>query len=140
MSVIEVDFRRGRRDDPVEIARAAVDLAQVVVDRSSWLENQWEWERQRSTRLQRELLNERARSFPYSDQDVAESLRRVYRGEPLAASKIAVGLFAHPPTHSARVRLGLALSRLASAGAVVQHRPADDSHGRITCRWEPADA
>ena len=139
MSVIEVDFRRGRRDDPVEIARAAVDLAQVVVDRSSWLENQWEWERKRSTRLQRELLNERDRSFPYSDQDVVASLRRVYHGEPLAASEIAAGLSARPPTHSVCVRVGLALSRLATAGAVVQHRP-DDPQGRITCRWEPAHA
>ena len=140
MNVIDVDFRRNRPPDPVGIAEEGISLAKQAIASWQWYEDQWLLERKRVGALRRALLNECARNFPYSDQDVAEALRRVYRGEPLAASKIAVGLFAHPPTHSARVRLGLALSRLASAGAVVQHRPPDDSHGRITCRWEPADA
>lgn len=130
--VIEVDFEaRSRERMPlperadalgVEFERIAAGIeetTQRAIRRYEWVDRQWTLERRALNRLARELRRERARNFPFSDEQVCAALRAEYSGEPVAATAIVRRLYGgRESTHSARVRAGLALSRLRAAGRV----------------------
>jgi hypothetical protein len=88
----------------------------------------------RSSRLGyacRQLAAERAASQP-SDDDVLASLARL--GVAASASQVAESLYRNRPSPSAVVRVGLALSRLASKGRVRRVEVA--GHAETRNRWE----
>ena len=95
------------------------------------------WERERRIALQKALLGERRANFRFEDEDVLRALRAQYRDEPVTATEIATTLEGREPSHPSRIRVGLALSRLASAGLVSGHRcrPNDPSSPK---HWIPA--
>jgi hypothetical protein len=153
--VIDLDSLRSREpDDDVGLGEALDDIGQGFdrigerlleletvareVDKSAdWDRQRLRCERRRRRELKRELLAERARSFSFTAEDVLVALRRAYTGHPVSTLGIAGALGVEQPTHSQLVRTGQALSRLAAAGEVVQHRLEDSREGRVTCRWEP---
>lgn len=150
-NVIEIDFKP---KDERALSEIAADL-QASVTRSEgglaelreltrsiradfeWYYDQWRRERARNRRLERELLRERAQSFSFCADDVLEAVRNTYSGVALSAGTVAAEPYGHEPTHSARVRTGHVLSRLARDGRVVRHPP--QQAGR-PCRWEPVSA
>lgn len=143
-NVIEVDFTPAGRGDLEGIGdeiRGIREEFERHVAWADWLDGQRRAYRRRCRALERALLDERARNFSFTDDDVLETIRRAYVGEPLAAGAVTAVLCGRAaPTHSARVRTGLALSRLAKSGRVVRHRPDDDEWFRRPCLWGVADA
>jgi hypothetical protein len=153
--VIDLDSLRSREpDDDVSLGEAfdhigqgfdrleeqlleLETVAREVNKSAEWDRQQLRCERRRRCELERELLAERARSFPFTAEDVLAALRRAYTRRPVYATELAGALGLEPPTHSQLVRLGQALSRLAAAGEVVQHRLEDSRESGVTCRWEP---
>ena len=141
-NVVDVDFRPKRSlYEQVSEAMTALDELMAKSEKVHRDAKVWQaWERrrlfQRLRDLRAELKVERALQF--TDEGVLEALRAVASGEPVLAGQVARELFPWgEPTHSGLVRVGKALSRLAKTGQVIQHRPADDREGRLTCRWEP---
>lgn len=147
--VIEVDFeaRRMENASAEELLSEAMtaservstgfadlrkDLHQFITQR----ERELEWERSRRIELQKELLAVRKRNFPFSDEDVLRACRDLYTGRPVTANEIGVHLYGCKPTQSIRIRVGLALSRLAAAGHLrgERRRPEDPSSAH---QWTP---
>lgn len=144
--VIEVDFRRSA--DPLDevdeildeiggIASGIGDTGRRVASRTEWVENQWNLERRRVGSLKRELHRERSRNYPFTDDQVLAGLRLAHVAAPVRATVVAAQLYGREPTHSATVRVGLALSRLAASGCVrgARHRN-DPSAARC---WAPVE-
>lgn len=100
------------------------------------------WERQRLLArirsLRAQLAAERANQFDdEAVYDAAEGLQRETGPADLSASAVAARLV-RQPTHSAVVRVGLALSRLEAAGRIVRVRR---SRPEGASRWRvPVDA
>jgi hypothetical protein len=133
-AVIELDSRRGRtwtQFDLVEHAETVLDTAQGILDEYDRCLAAYLTERGRARKLERDLLAERARSFPFATDDVLAALGRVYAGHPVSATEVAVGLGLEAPTLSQRIRAGQALSELSGRRMVVKH-PAEYPQ---THRW-----
>ena len=102
---------------------------------TSWHQMQLRLAQHRCKLLREQLQRERVESFAFTDSDVLEALRSVYSGVSVSASEVAQTLYGRKPPHHARVRTGLALSRLAAQGAVGAVPP-----GRhVTNRWFPKE-
>lgn len=135
-NVIDVDFTpRLTPEMALDVLDELADLRREIdamdVEERRW--RQWEY-RQLSRRLReaREQLRlERANQF--TDDDVQAVLIAVGR-DPVAASAVARTLLPNEPTHSAVVRVALALSRLAEDGKAIRIGPHDPR--RETCRWQ----
>jgi hypothetical protein len=135
-NVVDVDFTLKR-----EPAALADDLLTAANKIRSDLDSLRDWERQNSIRnqwqrrrmadLYRQLAAERAANEP-TDEEVIESLVKL--GSVVSATQVAAPLYRNRPTHSAIVRCGQRLSRLASTGRVRRVRVA--MHGEERNRWE----
>jgi len=126
-NVVEVDFRPPK--DPVEQLedflgeiRVELDSIRLRLERLQYEGRRWEREqvqlRRRLRELEQELVLERRNQF--ADADVLEAFQVTAAGKPLAATVVARRLFPNEPTHSAVVRVGLALGRLADAGHIIR--------------------
>jgi hypothetical protein len=136
-NVVDVDFTLKR-----EPAALANDLLGEINEIRSALgslkeEEIWrgrihrQWQRRRIADLRRQLEQERVANEP-SDEEVLESLAKL--GSVVSATQVAAPLYRNRPTHSAIVRCGQRLSRLASTGRVRRVRVA--MHGEERNRWE----
>jgi hypothetical protein len=144
----EVDFRGAARDrdiarDPrgaiAEIEATVEDIRRRVKEEETERERWRRWERRvlfaRIKTLRRQLQLERANQF--TDAEVLAALRE-FDGEVHAAD-VAARLL-RVPTHSAVVRVGLALGRLNRAGHVGRIRPTDASRAHRWFLAERSDA
>ncbi len=138
-NVIQIDFRRssGGPLEEVEERFAAVDLMFRGLERSL-VQHEYDlyWERRRRRNLEKKLLHERASNFPFTDEDVLHALCAAHDATPVSATDVAARLYPYNPPHSARVRAGLALSRLVKRGLVEATTP---PARRITTRWSPKE-
>ena len=130
--VIEVDFKANRleslsTDELIEEVESAFDAIprrnigeiRADIERSfTRYERQLAGERRRNSALRKQLAKERTEAFRVADVDVLRALCRLYVGTPVTATAIAAELTGREPTQSARVRTGLALSRLGASGRV----------------------
>ncbi len=144
--VIEVDFAASRESDTIEELAEQVDeafreVADGIADVRIAYErevrrnaDQLDLERRRAARLRGALRDEYDRAFRWTDDEVLQALRNTYAGTPVAASAIAAELDGRSPTHSLRVRTGLALSRLHARG-LVQRERAHSQYPGCAYRW-----
>lgn len=140
-NLVEVDFSRPEQRlpmDPVTLRREIADIkAEIRKEEARWL--MWErWHRRHLRRQIRHLKAElrAAHANGFQDADVYETLVKLHAdgGRPVSATEIMAHLL-RKPTHAERIRIGLALSRLASAGMVA---PIKRDDGRSSFRWVPA--
>lgn len=143
-NVVEVDFasralaRLPLGDLVASVTESLGSISTEIADIrrvQAWESAQYRFERSRCRRLERELLEERRRSFSFTDDAILAALRRAYRGEPVAAVAVARELVAEP-THSMRIRAGLILAKLAADGRAVKLPPTREGHSAH--QWQPS--
>jgi hypothetical protein len=136
-NVVDVDFTLKR--EPAVLADDLLadfngirsELTALKVD-LAWQDRiHKQWQRRRMADLYRQLAEERAANEP-TDEEVLESLVKL--GSVASATQVAEPLYRRRPTHSAIVRVGQTLSRLAAEGRA--RRVAFVSHGEKRNRWE----
>lgn len=158
-NVVDVDFRAPRtmaeeisriRHDLDEAAGTADEIVSTIAATTesvrreiTSIRTQIRWEqwcleqdvRRRNAEIRR--LRDEVRTLFPSDAAILAALVDAHRevGEPVQAVAVARRVIASP-LHVSVIRVGLALSRLATDGKVQQIRPADR---RLTHRWAPME-
>lgn len=131
--LIEVDFTPEQDvGELMDDVRLRLDeLRRDVAEQEAWRRWQDRANRRGLRDLRRQLAAERAANEP-TDAEVLAALADL--DEPAAAQELAARLYRRRPTHSAAVRVGLALSRLETEGCVARVRV--EAHGEERNRWE----
>lgn len=125
-----VDKKLDRVDN--ELVRLQHALV-VELEREKWQQSECVWLRRRLRDLRQELVQER-RTMRFDDEQVLEAFRSVAPLEPVHARLVARELFPGEPSHSATIRVGQALRRLADVGQVTRVCRRDDGHEAN--RWQ----
>lgn len=114
-NVIDVDFRPPKTPGEMleDLREDVVEIRSDLQAAAQWEKHQTAWLRSRIRRLEDQLRSERQGQF--FDDDVYAAARSIGSLEAFAATAVAERLL-RCPSHSAIVRVGLALSRLEKTG------------------------
>ena len=132
-NVVEVDFARPLTfaDIPREIAALKAEARAAAFQEEQWRRWDRHWLVKRLRWARAELAAER-RASAFTDDDVLAALRECDAEGPVPATPVARRLFRGEPSHSAVIRVGHALGRLADHGRV-QRFPGRDYR---PSRWQ----